>query len=207
MDQRIKNLRRLTEVREEIRDVNTRLDDVIREIEERKIRRNELEDDLAEWKRHEAWLAKKVGEVVQTTNLTNEGEEADQGQSIEDVADVVIRNKDATIVVEAKHGDVAQEVLREHGRPAKIGELIGPILDKNHKLPDPHYIRYNTIYTAMKRRPKDFLPLRGGYWGLVGRDEKYLDGPRPGEPEGQRNILSEYDESEQERGNTKKSSI
>ncbi len=164
---------RLFDVRREIVDVKSRLDEVLKEIRDRELLRSELEDDLAEWRRHEAWLARKVGDDPPSQSDQKHDKSSEYENYSDDDSTEEEDSYSGPYTQRLSHGDVIEQVLREAGRPQRVRDLIDLVLATGHALPKSHNVRFNTVYTAMKRHPQTFLGFPGGYWGLIGRDEKY----------------------------------
>ena len=121
--------------------------------------RLELETDLQELQRHEAWLASKAGEqrpanppAIQANGLTT--------------------TRASTKRVH--HAEAIEHVLKESVKPLKIQEILGALDAVGHPLPTAENIRFNTVYSVMRRRDDLFRKFPVRRWGL--RNHTYPPG-------------------------------
>jgi hypothetical protein len=155
--------------------------------------------DLEELHRHAMWLARKAG-IDQTGTLPVPVEAESQEPREREAAPA--KPGSETTGGARHHADVIEEVLRDAGHPLRVGDIITMLNKRGHPLPEDSSIRFNTVYSSMKRRPRVFVRLGMGRWGLVARDsspivwgesESKSDEARPEtEPEDQFADLNHY---------------
>lgn len=92
------------------------------------------------------------------------------GEAVNSVSHVVTKGIDEVRVLASgrfsgvKQIDAAEAVLRERGRPMKTAEIAEAMLLGGYEA-DPKKLR-NALFTGLGRKPKTFIKLDAGTWGL-----------------------------------------